>query len=280
MKTIIFSLTCHESIECVIDLIENVIFFNPYFKSLFLISTTESLYKEFVDKKILTDNIIIVTIREDNMRVWGHLNLFNQHCLNLKYIFDNNIEFKYFTLLASNQYFIKNITPEKMEDVCHTIISQYEDNITNFNDYWDDLIQNRKQGWETVLFSDIPTIDYFIKNKIKYFKFQHEGCVLDYKSSKIIKDAYFDSKIFDNSLFINHIWSYPMEEYFIFCYLKSKYILKNNGFKSICAITCWDEDRTITNYNNLLLNDDIISLKPIKRIYNDPIRSFLRNKFK
>jgi len=64
-----------------------------------------------------------------------------------------------------------------------------------------------------------------------------------------------------------------MEEIFVFSYLKSKYNLdKVNTF---CLI---DDNKHIEDvYNKALTSSLIVSIKPVKRDYNDNLRTKIRN---
>ena len=104
---------------------------------------------------------------------------------------------------------------------------------------------------------------------------------MDYNVSKIIIIEYFRSKIFENSTYRDYV----MEEFFIFSYLTSKYVLKN-VLKTLCFFYIETSDyRNSNNKNfyiqenyNKLLYDGVISIKPVNRNSNDPIRKFLIEK--
>jgi len=64
-----------------------------------------------------------------------------------------------------------------------------------------------------------------------------------------------------------------MEEIFVFSYLKSKYNL--DTINTFCSLNSTNIDENA--YNEALLNDLIVSIKPIKRDYNDELRTKIRN---
>jgi len=286
IKMIIFSLTCHESIDCVYELIDNIKYHTKLFNIYILISTTKSLYQEFINKTI-PDKVIIVTIRDDDEKMWGNILLFHQHILNLKYLFDNNISFDYFIQTASNQYFISDITPKILEEYTISIVREKEIDLeTNYEDYYKELEKTDDYQQKNDIYhilQDSNFVKYLTENKIKLIKEQHEGCVMDYNVSKIIMTEYFRSKIFENSIYKNYV----MEEYFISSYLKAKYVLKND-FKFLCIYYFKNYFNEILNSKNInrishiqniynkFLYDDVISIKPIEINYNDPVRKFLR----
>ena len=64
-----------------------------------------------------------------------------------------------------------------------------------------------------------------------------------------------------------------MEEIFIFSYLTSKYDL--DKIKTFCLI---DDNKHIDDvYDKALTNSSIVSIKPVKRDYNDKLRTKIRN---
>ena len=114
MKKICFSLLCHESNDCFLDLIQNIIYFSSNFNILILVSCTNLFYNQIKEIIKIYNNIHIVTIRDDNLSIWGNVELFNQHTLNMKYLINNNIIFDYFWYMASNELFLKHITEEHL----------------------------------------------------------------------------------------------------------------------------------------------------------------------
>ncbi len=72
---IVFSLTAHENLECLYDLLTNIKKCFIHYDILILLSITENLY----DEKLKTyDFVKCVTIRPSNFQIWGNIDLFNQ----------------------------------------------------------------------------------------------------------------------------------------------------------------------------------------------------------
>jgi len=67
-KTIVFSLTCHENIDCIIDLINNIYKCFEDFNIYILISTTENINNQLL-RLNLNKNIIIVIVRDNRHNI-------------------------------------------------------------------------------------------------------------------------------------------------------------------------------------------------------------------
>ena len=136
MYNIIFSLTAHESIECLYDLISNIqkCFIN--YNITILLSITERLNNNFNNKY---DFVKIVTIRDNNFSIWGNINLFHQHMLNIEYICKNNIKYDFFWIVASNEMFIKIVPPDFIDNNVIKIISKKNNDDNEYNTYYNDL---------------------------------------------------------------------------------------------------------------------------------------------
>lgn len=268
-KTIVFSLTCHENIDCVIDLINNIYRCFEDFNIYILISTNETINSQIM-KLDLDENIIIVTVRDDRHNIWANIDLFYQHIKNIIYLKNNNIKYDYFWFIASNEYFIKKINSNFLEN---NIIKNYtkkelsNDEVRNFYDNF--LKNNQTWHWYKVIKLDNYTINILKENNIILKYGRHESLVIPSHLALEIAEFYEKLKIQENSVYKK----YPMEEIFIFSYLTSKYNL--DKINTFCLI---DDDIKIEDvYDKALINSSIVSIKPVKRNYNDSLRVRIRN---
>ena len=279
-KTIVFSLTCHESADCLLDFINNIIIASNGYKFYILISINNALYKELLEhqnKDKISNNIIIVTIRPDSLPTWGNINLFNQHILNIAYLVENNIHFDYFWILASNQLFIRKITDSFFDKV----INPYEkieisdsDIKEHFADYPNNIPSIKDGSWSYRIGLDTNLINYFKENRIMIYKETHESMVLPYNLTIEIYKEFTQKKIFENSQFTNYV----LEEIFIPSYIYSKYKCKGNLSHNYFN---WSSKYIrIGRYSTIIKNPDIMTVKRVNRDLNDPFRIFINNKFK
>jgi hypothetical protein len=277
MKKIVFSLTCHESYECVEDLIINIKYFSRFFKCIILISLTETIKNNF-NKYILNDDVYIVNIRPNNSNIWGKIDLFHQHILNHTFSLKNNIGYDYFWFVASNEYFIKDITEDFLEK---NVLKKNIFNKTykeDYNTYYQNFVHSQQEWtWYKDLKKDEYTMIFFKNQKIYLSNIQHEGIVLDFFFMNELYNFYMMSKINEKSSFRN----YCLEEIIISSYIQTRY--PEIEIKQFCYMFLNNSLLTYNNdyekiYNNLLNDDLTLSIKGVKRIYNDDFRRFLRDK--
>jgi len=279
-EKIVFSLTCHESPDCVIDLIENIYKCFELFDIYILISTTNKINEELQTKINKYKNIKIVSIRDYNINIWGNIALFNQHILNMKYLFDNNINYDYFWFIVSNELFIKKMNPNNLKNIIIDCTIKNNFSIKEIDTYYNDFLAKKTYDWSWYQFikEDTYLIDTFKKEKIKIFPNTHEGLVLSKKLTDEIYNKYTELLINENSTNKN----YPMEEVFISSYLQSKY--KCNKFNSLHRNINWSPINDNKDFKEILetvTNDsNIYSIKPITRDINDPFRIYIKNYIK
>jgi hypothetical protein len=256
-KTIVFSLTCHENIDSIIDLINNIYKCFEDFNIYILISTNETINSQII-KLNLNKSIIIVSVRDNSHSIWGNIDLFYQHIKNIIYLKNNNIKYDYFWFIASNELFIKKINSKFLEN---NVIKNYtkkelsNDEVKNFYDYF--LKNNHEWYWYNFLKFDSYTINTLKENNIILQYGRHESLVIPSHLALEIAEFYEKLKIQENSVYKK----YPMEEIFIFSYLTSKYDL--DKIKTFCLI---DDNKHIDDvYDKALTNSSIVSIKPVKK---------------
>jgi hypothetical protein len=271
---IIFGLTCHENILCVKDLIDNI---NKFCKlpHLILISCTNNLYEDIL--KLNYENIIITNIRDIKYSIWGHIDLFYQHIINMEYLIKNNINYTYYWFLASNELFIKPIKLEFIEKNMFKIIKNRHVTDEEYNIWYNNFINNKNDWrWFMNLKRDIYSLKFFKENKMFTRGMQHEGLVLDNNMINEIYNVYNRSNI--NILSTNRNWI--AEEIFISSYIYSKYILDKDILQYTCRYNYNNELNKISEPKLLIEKiynmENFLSIKPVKRDYNNPIRKYIR----
>ena len=302
---IILSLTAHECIESLCDLLDNIKTCFIHYDILVLISITENLNCDILKKY---DFCKIVTIRKIEPTIWGNIDLFQQHIINIKYLYDNNIKFDYFWFVASNELFIKIIPPDFLEKNSIKIIDKKEPlNKQDYDIYYKDLIMNiflinvlsfeyfknnsltltdkeknkyceiDKWMWTKDILKDTYFMNYLYKNNFIVTYARHESMILNHEIVLEIFNEYNENKIYENSTYKDYV----MEEIFVVTYLMNKYKLSNFEKISCSYIYTWkniliedfkDREKDLEDYH--------VSIKPVKRSYDDPVRVFIRNKLK
>lgn len=284
--TIVFSLTCHECPECVADLICNINFCFPDFNNIILISTTESMEPKLnalfktnkENNKDFFRNVKIVTVRDDNKSIWGNVELFQQHINNMKFIIDNDVQCDYFWFTASNEYFFKKVDASIFNNVnsCRRK-TQYTDE--EMNEYYSDYLKERQDSSEWWGHSVIRKSTHFMnvmkESKMKIHVEFHESIIL---SKEMMEEIYYKYKslhIYENMKEV-----FPMEEIFVISYLNSYFDC--NSLRIYCKLLNYDD-----SYKNLspeaILDkvskeDGFISLKPVQRNMDCPLRKLIKNK--
>lgn len=279
MKTIIFSLLCFEKPDCLQDLIENILFYSSYYKSIILISIKTELYVKIDNLINKYDNIYFVTVR-DNNNIWGTIDIFDQHMLNVNYIIKNNITFDYFWFISSNEMLIKHIMDDHLDKY---IIKKEKKNINHdlFNEFIKIQNHNYKE-WINFFNKDTNIKKKFNKNKINLYLYQHEGIVLTPNLIFEIRAKYYEYEIYKKCTYKR----YALEELFVQSYLISTYDIDIINYFCIRYITINNFYKLNVNniidseklYNICYFHPHAISLKPVPRIFDHPLRQIIRTK--
>ena len=274
MTKIIFSLTAHEDIDSLHDLISNIKKCFIHYDFLILLSLTESLHKKFNN---IYKFVIEVTSRPDELPVWGNINLFHQHMLNMNFIIKNNIQYDYFWFVASNEMFIKIVPPDFVVNNSLKIISKKDKiNTEEYESYYTDLMtKNHSNEWVWIdkCKKDKHFVDYLYKNNFKLYWHNHEGMVIPSELMIEIVEEYTKNDIWKKSMFK----FYVMEEIFIATYITNKYNVHHFP-KSFCFIFIYTLGKQ-ANYDQIKekLVDQHLSIKPVTRTFDDPLRVYIRN---
>ena len=275
MTIIIFSLTAHENFECLLDLIINIKKCFVNYEILILLSLTENLYNENLHS---FDYVKCVTIRQNKSSIWGNIELFNQHILNIKYIYDNSINYDFFWMVASNEMFIKIIPPDFLDNNSIKIINKKQEiDIINYDIYFKNLMDDNNSSWvwTNVAKKDTHFMNYLYKNKFILHISQHEGIALSSDIVLEIFDEYTRNKLYENSTVKN----YPMEEIFLPTFLINRYHL--NQFVPFSFIYKY---RLPSNSSYKAIKNKMeshnVSIKGVTRNYKDRLRRNIRDNIK
>jgi hypothetical protein len=272
MKKIIFSLTAHANVECLYDLIDNIKKCFIHYDIMIFLSLTENIYNIFDNKYYF---VKIITKRSDDLPMWGHCNLFHHHMLNVEYIYENNITYDFFWFVASNEMFVKIVSPNFLDEHSFKIISEKDPmNDIDYDIYYNDFIKTEQQWmWFEYYTKDTYFMNYLYSNKLKVYTGQHEGLVLPSNIMSEILDEYNKNKLYENSTFKGYV----MEEIFIHTYILNKY---NINYIPIFCFRFIYSLGIDAKYEEIeaIISDSTLSIKPVQRDYNDCVRTLIRNK--
>jgi hypothetical protein len=276
--TFVISVLFHENINSVMIYLMNVLYSFKNYNVYILISCNEFIYY-FLNKTTLPDNIIIVTHRDNNMPIWGNVNLFDQHVKNYIYLKENSIKYDYFWFSASNDVFIKTIDEHLEENILKKPLITNEFTKEYINEFYDNFLKNSTWIWSLRLIEDKHLINTFINNNIVVKCNEIEGLVLPTDLMVELFDFYINN-IYGKNTCKNYI----IEEFFIPSYLLSKYDLDYSTFtirEKWCKYTELKNIRGIELIDRL--NEDKYNLlycvKTIDRDINNATRKYILNLF-
>ena len=261
---IVLSLTAHESIECLYDLIDNIKRCFIHHDILILLSMTEPLYKLYRPREF-----VHVVTRRSTFNIWGTIHLFHQHMRNLRYLKHHHISYDHFWFVASNEMFIKVIPPNFIQT--YGIQLQSPEPVEDYETYYTNLMTTKSDWfWKELCKQDTHFMKYVYTNQCKIYNSAHEGLVLPFALSMEILEEYTQQQLYEKSVF----HGYVMEEIFIPTYLLNKY-------KGTIPVFCYRFHHLKNpTYSQIVeqLTESHVSIKPIRRQWKDSLRTFIRNK--
>lgn len=269
---IVLSLTAHENIDCFHDLIENIRQCFVHYDILVLVSMTDSLYTLYRPKH---DFVKIVT-RRTSYNIWGKIHLFHQHILNLRYLETHHIPYDHFWLVASNEMFVEVIPPTFLQD--HGMVLQEKQHVISkedYEDYYKTFLETSSEWWGfNACKKDDHFMNYAYTHQYKLTKCDHEGLVLPYNVSREILDEYTNHHLYEKSTFSDYV----MEEIFVPTYLFGKYTVVK--FPRFCYHYLYHLGK-YASYEEIekKRSPHHVSVKPVHRRMNHPLRVRIRNKF-
>jgi hypothetical protein len=261
---IVLSLTAHESIECLYDLIDNIKRCFIHYEILILLSMTEPLYKLYRPREF-----VHVVTRRSTFNIWGTIHLFHQHMRNLRYLKHHRIPYDHFWFVASNEMFLRVIPSNFIQT--YGIQLHPPEPVEDYETYYTKLMTTPSDWyWEELCKKDTHFMKYVYTNQFKIYSSAHEGLVLPYTLSMEILEEYTQQQLYEKSVFPGYV----MEEIFIPTYLLNKY-------KGTIPVFCYrfhhlrnpTPDQIMEN-----LTPSHVSIKPVRRQWKDSLRTFIRNK--
>ena len=259
MYKIMFSICAHEKYESLIDLIENINFYNP--GSAIVIH----LAKKFNESELCTkDKFLEIISKMPNVYINSEsietstYSQMNCHLLNYRYLKDKNIEFEYLSICNTNDYYLKSGLYDYIKD-------------------YDALIMDMplKKNWSHYkdMESNLDFMDY-LNNALKGIKLYQ--CMLE---GNAYKKEVFD-KIYDNitsHLDIYHIYNFSIDEV-LFTSL-GVYYSKNYKSGQDCQIGFLGDYYINRHYIKICLKkNEKFSVKRINRPFYDYQRIYVRDK--
>jgi hypothetical protein len=253
---LIYSITCHESPDCVIDLLRNIRYFNKDIKYLVIIQINNNLYNYFTKNPnlLLEFSELIINDYVNNNTLHTY-DLIEAHCKNFEKVKD--INFKYFCLLSSNCLFKKEITKDFLDNLYIKQEKSKEEIIT----------ETKVKGAQLVNFEKNTLLsELFKKQKAPLFIYQHESAL--YKK-EIFDYIYNYCKIYDLKNKITHNIAF---EESIFPTLEYKQL----GY--LCPRFCkvfWDMPGYTPTIEQIR-DEELPMVKRIPRIYVNKLRKYIR----
>ena len=269
---IAISITCHESVECIIDQCKNIKSFviEPIVVIHVNISSN-AIYTQLIEviknSPELQEYIIISPFRVNTGK--DKFSLHKAHILNLRYIRLQAIEFDYFLIEASNSLFVK-LGIEKF-------ISSFDIGIgmAKPSGYWAEKIHMHKS-----LDIIAKRVASQYNNEIQIHKGCHEGAY--FKSTHVDNIFNIASAIDDFCAVNDDKPNYPTEE--IWFQMAVSIYSMTNSIKMSGTITYLPWERgliwTIQDINDFLKNDEYqhkFAIKRIERNINDSQRKFIKS---
>lgn len=269
MTKIVFSLSAHEELDCLYDLINNIKKAFIHYDILILIGINNFLNIKFDKNKY--EFVKIISIIDDNIKVWGNIELFNKHILNMEYLINNQINYDYFYMVSSNEMFIKLVDKHFIDNNCLQIIDKKIIEDINYETYFNNLLSSHHDWhWINLLIKDNNFTNYLYKNKYIIYPSQHEGQVIPSFLINEIYNEYINNKIYENSTYKD----YNIEEIFISTYIFNNYNIKNYNlfcYRYTYSLKDFSYKSIINNLNSFHL-----SIKPVIRKNDNELRNIIK----
>jgi hypothetical protein len=245
---VIYSLTCHESPDCVVDLLKNIRYYNRTVNYAVVIKMNNAMYDHFERSRELDqfDNIIVndfVFTSKAHTYDLAEAQISNFNKVKSK-------SFKYFCQIASNCLFKKELTSYHLDNEIKETLPEKipNEHLNNWN-------INQKLS------------SLFKEMSIELYNYQHEGAL--YEKEQFEKIANFCEK-FDLKNKVEHNIAF---EEVIFTSLDSyfhKYVRPR-----ICKVF-WDMP-AYTPTIEQIEQENLFMVKRIGREYNNPLRKYIRD---
>lgn len=257
---IIYSISAHESPECLHNLIENILLHNFNYKICIILHLNNYMIDNFFCnlKNVYINNIYY------NKKLYNHT-ILKSHIDNFNYLKINNIKSLYFIPLSSNCMFIKQMN----------IPSSYKFNNKIYQEEFKIKDDEKGWHWEKIL-KNKEIIQILKKNKVPIRIGYHEGRIIFTELFDKIQSFIIENKIFEkitNECVFEEFLLQSLECYF------------NDSHKSLIYLKLFknriNKNDIITekNLNKIIQqNNKIYIIKRIPRIITDPIRKLVNIK--
>jgi len=259
---IVYSITFHEQVICMLDQLMNILTFNHLNKVVIICSINETIHKELQGIRLPPNIIIHPFIRSPHARMLWNTNLFAAHMNNFELV--KNIKFDYFCTLASNEMFIKNID---INIIKKNIVLEKKEFVPSEPI----KILDKLNSWVHYkpFMANYYMCSFFVKNNLEPFSLQHEGLVLPkkilYEVLSLYKKDNFNNKTINTQDLL-------LEEVFIPTYLHNNYNF--NDF----VLTQRDFDSYSISLKEIE-ESKLYSVKRVPRDINNNIRCYIRNRY-
>lgn len=253
---ICFSVTCHESAECLRDTFERINVFAP--NSCVVVHCNSASGGDFFQHVMSISNEyknVFVNPMQVELN-WGDGRLLNAIFLNFEYALQN-LNFDYFWLESSNSLIMRSGIEE------HVYGYYFGGNI-------DPLPKDSDWDWAPMVFNDQVLLNFIDKLKIKDIHVgHHEGTFATKNIFNFIYQALKNDLPFG-------VGDYPREETFMQTALSQLLIYKHTS--AGCRLWCAPEDfyKVINGDDSWMKEQNIFSLKRVPREYDCQLRNDLR----
>ena len=257
---IIYSVLCHESLECVDDLISNIFKFNHKYNVLIVLNLNSYLGKMLTDHHF-PENVLVYP-RYTEKRTF-HISILQGHIDNYNYIKEMKINCDYYCAISSNSLFVRSVQMDKIKEY-------YDEHMTGTGCY--ERKYESLTGWHWDAFNkNSLLVDVFRKNRIYTYSGAMEGrfYIKEIWEQVIqnIKQHDLISKVTLNTAFEEIIPS-SLEMY-------------HYGFKVpiICKVYWHVQDYRVDVKHIEEFNKEENYMSMVKRVYRDikdPIRTYIR----
>jgi hypothetical protein len=263
MYKICFSIPCHESVECVEDLILNIGHFAP--NSCVVIHANKSSGQEYYDNlNRIVSKYDFAYLNSEQMEItrWGDGMVLTAHVSNYKYMKD--IDYEYFWIDASNSLLINNQAESVVEGQNYAIVSNQ-------------IKKDNEWCWTEAILGDgvLKTLALRVnKKQMKIYGGPIEGTFYKKEIFKTVFDQL-------NPLQTLGPARYPREETYIHTIISNlEDAGELSGAHKIYCLRNFDQDALTKMLNkdfDGLTENNIITMKPFARDLNCPERKAVRN---
>lgn len=284
---IAFSITAHESVDCLHDLIMNIYTCFSEYHVVILLSLTDSLFHSFLPAHTTTGprspamgmqhesypSVTVVSVRPDTQGIWGTVHLFHEHMLAVRHLVSKNIQVDYFWFVASNEMFIDKVPGTFLEEYyCfpeEKKAAVREEEIKAHDSYFENFLRNKQLYWREEAKKDVHFMEYCSRRKYVIHYGYHEGLVIEQDIMKQMYREYCDEQIHEKCTF----GGYTMEEIFPLTFLYNNYSLKK-PLVSFCLNKAWSP----MTFQKFMSQRQPwhLSFKRVPRTYDDPLRVQIR----